>query len=145
MIERRLVLMAVALSIPAFGLAACQRGAATLSEEPASRGLGWTEETRFCGGIAARPCPDGLVCEDDPTDGCDPAAGGADCGGVCVADDAECVTPGREYISRDSDVCAAVRYTCARMLIAFSDECGCGCEMVPLTGKTCDPSWCCAR
>jgi len=40
----------------------------------------------FCGGIAGIPCPDGLglECIDDPKDDCDPANGGADCGGVCV-------------------------------------------------------------
>ena len=37
-----------------------------------------------CGGIAARPCPDGAMCVDDPTDNCDPNNGGADCGGVCT-------------------------------------------------------------
>jgi hypothetical protein len=38
----------------------------------------------FCGGIAALPCPDGFICVGDPGDSCDPASGGADCGGVCV-------------------------------------------------------------
>lgn len=39
----------------------------------------------FCGGIAGIPCPDGQTCVDNPNDGCDPNAGGADCGGICVA------------------------------------------------------------
>ena len=39
---------------------------------------------QFCGGIANIPCPDGFVCVDDPTDNCDPDAGGADCPGICV-------------------------------------------------------------
>ena len=44
---------------------------------------------QFCGGIAAFECDclckDGQapVCVDDPNDGCDPAKGGADCGGIC--------------------------------------------------------------
>ena len=39
----------------------------------------------FCGGIAGFACPrPGQVCVDDPCDDCDPAQGGADCGGVCV-------------------------------------------------------------
>ncbi|MBK8241020.1 MAG: hypothetical protein IPK74_36340 [Deltaproteobacteria bacterium] len=38
----------------------------------------------FCGGFANLPCPEGMVCGDDPDDGCDPANGGADCGGICV-------------------------------------------------------------
>src|SRR2546423_832122 len=38
----------------------------------------------FCGGFAGIQCPDGSACVDDPSDGCDPNAGGADCGGMCV-------------------------------------------------------------
>lgn len=37
-----------------------------------------------CGGLMGLTCPDGYVCVDDPNDACDPAAGGADCIGVCV-------------------------------------------------------------
>ena len=43
----------------------------------------------LCGGIAGIPCPDGQVCVDDGNDDCDPALGGADCGGVCVLDEPE--------------------------------------------------------
>ncbi|MDD5055591.1 MAG: hypothetical protein PHZ00_04985 [Candidatus Peribacteraceae bacterium] len=42
-------------------------------------------QPQFCGGIAAFPCPTGFDCVDDPTDSCDPASGGADCGGICIA------------------------------------------------------------
>ena len=38
----------------------------------------------FCGGIAGLPCPTGMACVDWPGDDCDPAAGGADCIGMCV-------------------------------------------------------------
>jgi len=38
-----------------------------------------------CGGVIAIPCPDGLVCVDDPTDNCNPAKGDSDCGGICVS------------------------------------------------------------
>lgn len=38
----------------------------------------------MCGGIAAIPCQEGMACVDDPTDSCDPTAGGADCSGLCV-------------------------------------------------------------
>jgi len=41
----------------------------------------WTG--RFCGGFAGIRCPDGFDCVDDAGDSCDPAAGGADCAGVC--------------------------------------------------------------
>jgi len=37
----------------------------------------------FCGGIAGIPCPGGGRCVDNPSDSCDPANGGADCGGIC--------------------------------------------------------------
>ncbi len=39
---------------------------------------------QFCGGIAGFPCrADDEECVDDPSDSCDPNAGGADCGGIC--------------------------------------------------------------
>ncbi len=37
----------------------------------------------FCGGFGNLPCPDGLVCVDDPNDDCN-LNNGADCGGICV-------------------------------------------------------------
>jgi hypothetical protein len=37
----------------------------------------------FCGGIAGIKCPGSGQCVDDPSDSCDPKAGGADCGGIC--------------------------------------------------------------
>lgn len=37
-----------------------------------------------CGGIAGIGCASGRVCVDDRSDSCDPAAGGRDCGGICV-------------------------------------------------------------
>ncbi|GME47421.1 uncharacterized protein LTHEOB_11278 [Neofusicoccum parvum] len=38
-----------------------------------------------CGGFAGRSCSEpGRTCVDQPGDGCDPAAGGADCVGICV-------------------------------------------------------------
>ena len=39
----------------------------------------------FCGGIVGIECPRrNQICVDDPCDDCDPAQGGADCGGICV-------------------------------------------------------------
>jgi hypothetical protein len=37
-----------------------------------------------CGGIAGLTCSSGKTCVDDPSDSCDPEAGGRDCGGVCI-------------------------------------------------------------
>lgn len=36
-----------------------------------------------CGGFGNLGCPVGLSCTDNPFDACDPAHGGADCGGLC--------------------------------------------------------------
>ena len=42
-----------------------------------------------CGGFANLGCDDvSQSCVDDPTDGCDPKNGGADCPGICVSADA---------------------------------------------------------
>jgi hypothetical protein len=41
---------------------------------------------QFCGGIANIQCHgQNESCVDDPNDSCDPAHGGADCGGICAA------------------------------------------------------------
>ena len=40
---------------------------------------------KFCGGIAGIQCAAGEECVDDPTDGCDPTLGNADCSGTCQA------------------------------------------------------------
>ena len=37
-----------------------------------------------CGGFAGIRCPGAGICEDDPSDSCDPRRGGADCGGLCA-------------------------------------------------------------
>ncbi len=43
---------------------------------------GFPGEGDFCSGLTGALCAPGLVCKDDPTDGCNPANGG-DCGGIC--------------------------------------------------------------
>lgn len=55
---------------------------------------------QFCGGIAGFPCPDGYTCVDIASDGCDPENGGADCGGVCV--------PNQAAEPDDYNPCAAI-------------------------------------
>lgn len=40
-----------------------------------------------CGGFAGTACPGLGECVDDPSDDCDPQAGGADCSGVCICRD----------------------------------------------------------
>ena len=55
-------------------------GPKTTGVEPADDG---GEGSIACGGIAGKPCPDGMSCVDDPGDDCDPKKGGADCIGIC--------------------------------------------------------------
>ena len=71
---------------------ACYHGAPC--ETQATGQCGWTVTAALarclsaagetCGGFAGKPCRGGSACIDDPNDDCDPANGGADCGGVCV-------------------------------------------------------------
>ncbi len=41
-------------------------------------------EPPMCGGFGNLPCPDGLVCVDDPSSSCN-ENGGVDCSGICLA------------------------------------------------------------
>jgi hypothetical protein len=61
----------------------------------------------FCGGIAGIRCPGAGECVDNPNDDCDPARGGADCGGVCQCNAlAKCVAG---YVfDRSPEVCGCV-------------------------------------
>ncbi len=48
-----------------------------------------------CGGITGKQCSKSTdVCVDDPSDSCDPAQGGADCGGICQPAPADCRSTG---------------------------------------------------
>jgi hypothetical protein len=109
-------------------------------------------EGQFCGGIAGLACPIGYTCADNPLDGCDPARGGADCGGVCVAEREARVErrpnpsacrrhdPNKSYyISRSPDECAAIDFICEEGR-EFFDKCGCGCEKV--VGTPCGNNVC---
>jgi hypothetical protein len=63
-----------------------------------------------CGGIAARPCPGGGTCSDDPSDNCDPQQGGADCSGICSCVEKVFCPQGDSFDSSPS-VCACVPQT----------------------------------
>ncbi len=85
----------------------------------------------FCGGIAGIPCPDGQVCVDDPSDDCDPRAGGADCGGICTS---------------KSDPCASVRCPSGTQCVADGESVrcaptggACGDTVCPAGTQCCNP------
>jgi hypothetical protein len=68
-----------------------------------------------CGGIAGLKCPGAGICQDDPTDSCNPATG-ADCGGLCICKQpAEC-PPDRVW-NNSAKVCACV-------LVSTVEKCG---------------------
>src|SRR5262249_44530567 len=60
-----------------------------------------------CGGITGKPCPGLGRCTDDPSDTCDPNAGGADCGGICTCVQNVLCTVNSKFDSSPS-VCACV-------------------------------------
>jgi hypothetical protein len=84
---------------------------------------------------------------DDPNDSCDPNNGGADCGGICTTggsldeDDQgedegnkkpQCNynDPNLQYVSRDPNQCAVIRFTCEVGYEPFFNDCGCGCRPI---------------
>jgi hypothetical protein len=70
-----------------------------------------------CGGIAAIPCPGAGVCQDDPSDTCDPQQGGADCGGVCS--------------------CGPNNKLCVKGTVWNGDPAVCACVPAPTGGAAC--------
>jgi hypothetical protein len=82
------------------------------------------DEGPFCGGIAGIPCPGAGVCLDDPSDDCDPDAGGADCGGICHCHALGLCTEGTHW-DDSPDVCACVpdENPCAAVLCPVDTEC----------------------
>jgi hypothetical protein len=94
-------------------------------------------EGEFCGGFAGIQCAKGLTCVDDPNDSCDPAQGGRDCAGICVAENEQKLScehgPEYTYVSRDPAQCAAILFKCPGGSEAFFNDCGCGCKTL-----TCD-------
>lgn len=63
---------------------------------------------RFCGGFAGIQCPGAGSCVDDPSDSCDPARGGADCGGLCECSGAAVSCLAGDQFDDSPDVCACV-------------------------------------
>ncbi len=82
-----------------------------------------------CGGITGTPCPSGFVCVDDPFDGCDPLAGGADCGGICLREldynpcAAILCTVGSTCCPNCGGICVPADTICSDAL-CFGEPCG---------------------
>lgn len=62
---------------------------------------------QFCGGIAGIKCPGLGRCVDDPSDSCNPDAGGADCSGMCVCIETVLCVRGTHFDSSPA-VCTCV-------------------------------------
>jgi hypothetical protein len=105
----------------------------------------------FCGGIAARPCPGLGECIDNPTDSCDPRAGGADCGGVCVCEQTSSCPRGSVFDS-SATVCDCAAKVCVQNVLCargttfdnspdvcacVPDASACAAVLCP-TGTTCE-------
>jgi hypothetical protein len=126
----------MALGVTALGIMVATSAYGSGSAEEALRaavmaGAVEPPEGEFCGGFAGIPCPDGYACVDDPSDDCDPERGGADCGGVCVAEEQATLCrldPTKEYVSRDPAQCDTIRFMCEEGSHPFFDACGCGCQ-----------------
>lgn len=132
-VKKLAVLAAAWLAVPV-GIAAAQEA------EPAA------PEGASCGGFAGTVCPDGYACVDDPRDDCDPSNSGADCAGICTATSGQNDTqrgggdqakkrcdyrdPNLQYVSKDPDQCAVIRFYCEAGQEPFFNDCGCGCQPV---------------
>lgn len=127
------------LCLGAVGQMACSTDAEAAQESVASD-INETKtkkpgEGQFCGGFAGIQCPEKLICVDNPSDDCDPNAGGRDCAGICVDPDKDkgptCegdTDPTKSYVLRNPDKCAAIDVQCPEGSTAFFDDCGCGCQ-----------------
>ncbi|HET9959815.1 MAG TPA: hypothetical protein VFQ61_35230 [Polyangiaceae bacterium] len=91
-------------------------------------------EGPFCGGLAGIPCPGSGRCSDDPSDDCDPANGGADCGGVCTCLQTALCIQGLVFDS-SPEVCQCVpdpnQDICSRVRCAAGTHCESGVGCVP--------------
>jgi hypothetical protein len=109
-----------------------------------------------CGGFAGTACPGGGKCVDDPTDCCDPAAGGADCIGLCQCVQTVMCVKGATFDSSPG-VCACVPSmvppTCGPVCQIFcqygnvldADGCQtCKCNPPPVTDDPCATVRCAA-
>jgi hypothetical protein len=124
---------------------------AAVEDDSGEASLEAKKKRQSCGGKIGLTCPAGYACEDNPRDGCDPALGGRDCGGVCVKPNPSACRrhdATRSYVSRSPDQCAATLFVCEKGKQQFFDECGCGCETVvgtPCGNNVCGPGESCCN
>lgn len=92
----------------------------------------------MCGGIAGIPCPLGYECV-DAIDGCDPNAGGADCSGVCVAQD---INPCAAMLCLEGTECCP---QCGGLCVPAGTQCSEDlCPGQPCNQAVCGPGeYCC--
>jgi hypothetical protein len=99
-----------------------------------------------CGGIAGISCPGAGACVDDPSDSCNPDAGGADCGGICRCMATGLCVEGQHWDS-SPEVCGCVPHSnpCAAVLCPTRTECvvkGGNPVCVPIGGVECGDETC---
>jgi hypothetical protein len=149
--EKPMLTRTISAALATLGVAASAAACSAAGDPTEEVGEAELGARQFCGGIAALPCPAGHECVDDRSDDCDPAQGGADCGGVCVRarggkKGCRYGDPSRQWVSRSADQCAAIRFYCEQGT-PFSDRCGCGCDLgagTPCGGSVCGAGeFCC--
>ena len=117
---------------------------------PPDRGVHPDVPKVFCGGIAGIRVPGLGECVDDPSDSCDPKAGGADCGGVCQCIENVACIAGTVFDS-SPNVCTCVPKppSCGGVCAIFCefgnvlDDKGCPtCACNPPPATACPPEKC---
>jgi hypothetical protein len=93
--------------------------------------------TTTCGGIAGIQCPAGQKCVDNPNDSCDPAHGGADCGGICVACVQTQLCIQGSHFDQASCGCVPDQKTCGGIA---NLQCPAGQKCVDNPNDSCDPA-----
>lgn len=99
-----------------------------------------------CGGFAGIACPGLGDCGDDPSDGCDPKMGGADCPGVCACNAVAKCTGGMVWNSTPA-VCACETPgsgpVCGAKTCAVDQECcNASCGICTAPGGVCTKELC---
>eukprot|EP00045_Choanoeca_perplexa_P011111 m.116402 g.116402 ORF g.116402 m.116402 type:complete len:838 (-) comp15517_c0_seq1:125-2638(-) len=86
-----------------------------------------------CGGLLGLQCSPEQTCVDDPRDSCDPAMGGADCGGICCCQGKPCGTPQKNCDKKCKKLHADAKYYWHGEYTKDENNCDdrCKCEPCP--------------